>query len=59
MKPKVAFFDFAGCEGCELQVANLEESIIDVAKLIEVVSFREVMKEPAGSTPKGGPPEAK
>lgn len=45
MKPKVAFFDFAGCEGCELQIANLEESIIDVAKLIDIVSFREVMKE--------------
>ena len=25
MKPKVAFFDFAGCEGDQLQVANLEE----------------------------------
>ncbi|MFA5771592.1 MAG: NADH:ubiquinone oxidoreductase [Thermoplasmata archaeon] len=45
MKPKVAFFDFASCEGCELQIANLEEVIIDVIKLVDVVSFREVMKE--------------
>ncbi|HEC87323.1 MAG TPA: cytochrome B, partial [Thermoplasmatales archaeon] len=28
MKPKVAFFDFAGCEGCQLQIANLEEDVL-------------------------------
>ncbi|MBU7032572.1 MAG: NADH:ubiquinone oxidoreductase [Theionarchaea archaeon] len=45
MKPRVAFFDFASCEGCQLQIANLEEAVIDVAKLVDIVSFREVMKE--------------
>ena len=45
MKPKVAFFDFASCEGCELQVANLEEEILDLIDIVEIVSFREVMKE--------------
>ena len=45
MKPKVAFFDFAGCEGDQLQIANLEEEILDLLGHIEVVSFREVMKE--------------
>ncbi|HID74243.1 MAG TPA: NADH:ubiquinone oxidoreductase, partial [Thermoplasmata archaeon] len=45
MKPRVAFFDFAGCEGDELQVANLEEQIIDLLQQVDVVSFREVMKE--------------
>ena len=45
MKPRVAFFDFASCEGCELQIANLEEAVIDVTKLVDVVAFREVMKE--------------
>jgi coenzyme F420-reducing hydrogenase gamma subunit len=45
MKPRVAFFDFASCEGCQLSVANLEESIIDVLKLVDIVAFREVMKE--------------
>ncbi len=45
MKPKVAFFDFAGCEGDQLQVANLEEELLDLLGQIEVVSFREVMKE--------------
>ena len=28
MKPRVAFFDFAGCEGDQLQVANLEEDLL-------------------------------
>ncbi|MEJ2113683.1 MAG: hypothetical protein P8X62_08355 [Flavobacteriaceae bacterium] len=45
MKPKIAFFDFAGCEGDQLQIANLEEEILDLLGQVEVVSFREVMKE--------------
>ncbi|MFP4050632.1 MAG: NADH:ubiquinone oxidoreductase [Thermoplasmata archaeon] len=44
-KPKAAFFDFAGCEGDQLQVANLEEKLLDLIDVVEVVSFREVMKE--------------
>ena len=45
MKPKIAVFDFASCEGCELQIANLEEDILEVIDLVDIVSFREVMKE--------------
>ena len=45
MKPKVAFFDFASCEGCQLQVINLEEEILELVSVVEVVSFREAMKE--------------
>ena len=45
MKPRIAFFDFACCEGCQLQVANLGEALLDVLKLVEVVEFREVMSE--------------
>ena len=45
MKPRVAFFDFACCEGCQLQVANLEEGLLDLLGAVDVVSFREVMKE--------------
>lgn len=44
-KPRVGFFDFASCEGCQLQIANLEEEILDVVDRLEIVSFREVMKE--------------
>jgi len=41
-KPKVAFFDFAGCEGDQLQIANLEERLLAIASHLEVVNFREV-----------------
>ncbi|MBM4140625.1 MAG: cytochrome B [Nitrospira sp.] len=44
-KPKVAFFDFACCEGCQLQVANIGEGLLDVLGSIDVVEFREVMSE--------------
>lgn len=41
-RPKVAVFDFTGCEGCELQLANREESLPAFLRAIEVVRFREV-----------------
>ena len=44
-KPKIAFFDFASCEGDQLTVINLEEALLDVLQHVEVVSFREAMKE--------------
>jgi sulfhydrogenase subunit delta len=44
-KPRVAVFDFADCEGCELQIANLEEELLDLLNIIELVEFREVMTE--------------
>jgi sulfhydrogenase subunit delta len=47
-KPKVAFFDFACCEGCQLQVANMGETVLDVLGLIDVVEWREVMSEQWG-----------
>jgi len=43
-KPRVAFFDFASCEGCQLQVINLEEDLLHVLEAVDVVSFREAMK---------------
>jgi sulfhydrogenase subunit delta len=44
-KPRIAFFDFAGCEGDQLQVANLEERLLDILSHVEVVNFREVIDE--------------
>ena len=44
-KPRVAFFDIASCEGCQLQIVNLEEAVVDVVGLVDIVSFREAMKE--------------
>jgi sulfhydrogenase subunit delta len=44
-KPTVAFFDFACCEGCQLQVANFGEALFDILGVLDVVEFREVMSE--------------
>jgi sulfhydrogenase subunit delta len=45
LKPKVAVFDFTCCEGCELQLANKEETLVDFLGAIEVVNFREISSE--------------
>ena len=45
IKPRVAVFDFADCEGCELEIADLEEEILELIDIVDIVSFREVMKE--------------
>jgi len=46
MKPKVAFFDFTGCEGCQLDSLNLTgEEFFDLLGAVDIVNFREVMTE--------------
>jgi len=44
-RPKIGVFDFTGCEGCELQLANKEDSLGAFLSAIEVVSFREVSSD--------------
>ncbi len=44
-KPKVAIFDFACCEGCQLQIVNMEEEILDLLELVEPVEWREAMSD--------------
>ena len=39
-KPKVGVFGFTGCEGCQLQIANKEETLVDLLGAIEVMNFR-------------------
>ncbi len=41
-KPKVGVFDFTGCEGCELQLANKEDTLAAFLSAVEVVHFREI-----------------
>lgn len=41
-RPKVAVFEFTGCEGCELQLANKEATLPDFLAAIDIVAFREV-----------------
>ncbi|MCJ7602416.1 MAG: NADH:ubiquinone oxidoreductase [Desulfobulbaceae bacterium] len=44
-KPKVAFFEFTSCEGCQLQLLNNEATLIDFLSLVTIVNFREAMTE--------------
>ncbi len=44
-KPRVAIFDFACCEGCQLQIVNLEEELLELIGAIDVVEWREAMSE--------------
>lgn len=44
-KPKIAIFDFAGCEGDQLQIVNLEEKLLSILELADIVTWREGMKE--------------
>ncbi|MGD0077296.1 MAG: cytochrome B [Sedimentisphaerales bacterium] len=44
-RPRVAIFDFACCEGCQLQIVNLEEEILDLVDVVQMVEWREAMSE--------------
>ena len=41
-KPRIGVFDFTGCEGCSLQLANKEETLVPFLGAIELAEFREV-----------------
>ncbi|MFQ5900637.1 MAG: NADH:ubiquinone oxidoreductase [Thermodesulfobacteriota bacterium] len=45
MKPKIGIFSFTSCEGCQLQILNLEQEFVDLCQYIEIVNFREAMTE--------------
>ena len=45
MKPKVAIFEFGCCEGCQLQIVNLEERLLDLLEVVDVVTWREARSE--------------
>jgi len=44
-KPRLAIFDFACCEGCQLQIVNMEEEILDLISLVDPVEWREGMSD--------------
>jgi sulfhydrogenase subunit delta len=44
-KPKVAFFDFASCEGCQLTVVDTLQLYPDLLDAVQIVQFREAMSE--------------
>ena len=44
-KVKIAFFDFADCEGCQLQITYLYTDFLGLLDHCEIVNFREAMSE--------------
>jgi coenzyme F420-reducing hydrogenase gamma subunit len=44
-KPSIAIFDFACCEGCQLQIVNMEEELLDLISVVTPVEWREAMTE--------------
>jgi sulfhydrogenase subunit delta len=39
-KPKVGIFSMTCCEGCQLEILNLEDVILDIVDKIDIISFR-------------------
>ncbi len=44
-KPKIGIFDFACCEGCQLQIVNMEEDLLNLLALVDPVEWREAMSD--------------
>jgi coenzyme F420-reducing hydrogenase gamma subunit len=44
-KPKIAFFDFSSCEGCQLTVVDSLQDHPELLEVVEIVQFREAMTE--------------
>jgi sulfhydrogenase subunit delta len=44
-KPKIAFFDFTSCEGCQLTVVDTLQDNPELLQAVEIVQFREAMTE--------------
>ncbi len=47
-RPKVGFFDFASCEGCQIELTNFgDAAFLELINHIDIVEFREAMSEKA------------
>jgi coenzyme F420-reducing hydrogenase gamma subunit len=44
-KPRVAIFDLACCEGCQLQIVNMEDELLNLLTVIDPVEWREAMSD--------------
>ena len=45
MKPRLGFFDFTSCEGCQLEVLNFESELVELLEHVDIVNFREAIQE--------------
>ncbi len=44
-KPKVGIFGFTGCGGCQLEIINLEDQLLDLVGVVDIVHFTEAITE--------------
>jgi len=44
-KPKVGIFGFTGCGGCQLEILNLEDQLLDLVSAVDIVHFTEAVTE--------------
>lgn len=47
-RPRIAVYDFTSCEGCELQLANKEETLAAFLGAVDIVEFREISSAAGG-----------
>ena len=45
IKPKVGIFGLTGCGGCQLEILNLEDQLLDLIAAIDIVHFTEAVTE--------------
>ena len=50
-RPKVAFFEFTSCEGCQLTVVDSLQTHPELLEAVEIVRFREAMSEKGDDYP--------
>lgn len=43
--PKIAFFEFTSCEGCQLTVVDSLQTNVELLDVVEIVQFREAISE--------------
>ena len=44
-RPRLAIFDFACCEGCQLQIVNMEAELLSLLEHVEPVEWREAISD--------------
>ena len=44
-KPRIAFFDFACCEGCQLTVLSLSQTLLQILDEVDIVAWREAISD--------------
>lgn len=44
-KPTIAVYKFSSCDGCQLTILNLEDELLDLARVVEIAYFLEARRQ--------------